>query len=173
MPTVSRIAVMPVVITGNHAFTAGLTTGKAVLNGLIHDYFVNNPRVNILSEAQINSYGHHDSDWPLIKKIGRRLHADTVMTWQLNRYVEKDGGDYSVNHPSSVAFSYRLMNIASGQTICSSKVDKTQDTLTGNLFSAKRFLSHGGKWISAQRLTREVMTRTLQKCRYLSMPKAK
>ncbi|NOX24920.1 MAG: hypothetical protein GXP59_02170 [Deltaproteobacteria bacterium] len=177
VPVVNRIIVMPVTLADNPTAKStpqSLATGKVVLSGLIHDYFKGDRRVNILSEAQVSSYrqGYEDHGQRL-KRISKRLNADTVMAWQISRYVEKDGGDYSANHPSSVAFSYRLTNIATGQTLCSSKVDKTQETLTGNLFSARQFLRHGGKWISARQLTWEVMNKKLHECRYLSMPAAK
>jgi hypothetical protein len=128
-----------------------------------------NDRINILSDSQAESYKQgYSNTRDQIKEIGKRLNADAVMTWQISRYEEKDGGDYSVNHPSSVAFSYRLTDIATGQTLCGSKVDKTQDTLTGNLFSAKQFLHHGGKWVPVKQLTKEILDKKLQECRYLS-----
>ncbi len=172
IPVVNRIMVMPVTVATNSTAAStprGLAIGKAVLSGLISDYFKGNKRVNILTEAQVHSYGRgYENHEQRLKRISKRLDADTVMTWQISRYVEKDGGDYSVNYPSSVAFSYRLTNIATGQTLCGSQVDKTQDTLTGNLFSAGQFLRHSGKWISAQQLTKEVMSKKLHECRYLS-----
>lgn len=169
---VDHIVVMPASTANNNSLSAAandLSTGKSVLNSLVRNYFMGNDRINILSESQAESYKQgYTNTRDQIKEIGKRLNADAVMTWQISRYEEKDGGDYSVNHPSSVAFSYRLTDIATGQTLCGSKVDKTQDTLTGNLFSAKQFLHHGGKWVPVKQLTKEILDKKLQECRYLS-----
>ncbi len=170
--TVNHIIIMPVSMAQKISTAAtanNLNKGKSILNGLIRDYFKGNKKVSILSESQAESYKQgYDNNGQRIQEIGKRLNADAVMTWQINRYVEKDGGDYSVNYPSSVAFSYRLTDIASGRTLCGTKIDKTQDTLTGNLFSAKQFIHHGGKWISASQLSAEVLQTKLPECRYLS-----
>ncbi len=165
---VNHIVIMPVSMVTKSTTSKSLNTGKSVLSGLIHDYFMGNEKISILSEAQAESYKENNkNDEQQIKKIGQRLNADAVMTWQISRYEEKDGGDYSVNHPSSVAFSYRLTDIATGQNLCGSVVDKTQDTLASNLLSAKKFLHHGGKWITASQLTKEILTNKLQECSYL------
>lgn len=166
--TVNHIVIMPVSMVSKSTTSKSLNIGKSVLSGLIHDYFMGNEKISILSEAQAESYKEgNKNDAQQIKRIGQRLNADAVMTWQIRRYEEKDGGDYSVNHPSSVAFSYRLTDIATGKNLCGNIVDKTQDTLTGNLLSAKKFLHHGGKWISARQLTKEILNNKLQECSYL------
>ncbi len=175
--TINHIIVMPVLISDNNSNSTPLSdhtsliTGKEVLGSLVRDYFMGNDKITVLSESQVESYNQgYDNDRQRIKKIGKRLNADAVMTYQISRYVEKDGSDYSVNHPSSVAFSYRLTKIDTGQTLCGSRVDKTQEPLTGNLLNTKRFLRRGGKWISAGQLTKEVLDEKLQECRFLVPP---
>ena len=177
---IKHIIVMPVSITTNNPdgsamHKKNLTAGKKTLSRLIQNYFMGNEKISILQEKQVDLYNqtYNNNDNQQIKEIGKSLHADAVMTWRLSRYEEKDGGDYSVNHPSSVAFSYRLTDIATGQILCSNRIDQTQQSLTDNILSAKQFLHRGGKWISAEQLTKEILSDKLKKCRYLTKDKEK
>jgi len=175
---IKHIIVMPVSIAVNSPDAPtmpkkDLTTGKTVLTRLLQDYFMGNKKVIILSEEQAESYNqtYNDNESQQVKEIGKRLHADAVMTWSLSRFEEKDGGDYSVNHPSSVAFSYLLTDTATGRILCGARIDRTQQPLTDNLLTAKRFLNRGGKWISAEQLTREILSDQLKECAYLTKDK--
>jgi len=174
---IKRIIVMPVSTAvntpdGRVGHKKDLATGKAVLTRLIQNYFMGNEKVSILSEEQAASYNQlYNNGSQQAREIGRRLHADAVMTWNLSRYVEKDGGDYSVNHPSSVAFSYSLRDTATGRILCASQINKTQQSLTDNILSAKLFLHRGGKWISAEELTRDILADKLKECSCLTKEK--
>jgi len=172
---IKHIIVMPVSIVDTSPADLAmhkkdLSAGKTVLTRLIQDYFIDNDKVSILSEEQAESYNqtYNNNENQQVKEICKRMHADAVMTWNLSRYKEKDGGDYSVNHPASVAFSYRLTDINTGRILCGSRIDQTQQSLTDNLLSAKRFLHRGGKWISAEQLSREIISDKLKECGYLT-----
>jgi len=174
-PEVRTITILPVSITTHNnqdqKTRQGLTTGQRELSRLLHDYFKNNDRVHFLSPDQTATYNQGYETKAEIQKLGRRLHTDALMIWGISRYREKDGGNYSVGHPSSVAFSYRLVSTATGATLCGDKIDHTQEPLTENLLSLKTFLKRGGKWVSAVRLMSDILPSTLKQCKYLKADK--
>ncbi len=174
-PEVRTITILPVSIVTNDKqdkkTRQGLTAGKMELNRLLHDYFKNNDRVHFLSPDQTATYNQGYETKEEVQKLGRRLHSDALMIWEISRYREKDGGNYSVGHPSSVAFSYHLVSTATGATLCGDKIDHTQEPLTENLLSIKTFLKRGGKWVSAARLMSDILPTTLKQCKYLKADK--
>ncbi len=170
-PEVRTITILPVSIAANDnqdkKTRQELTAGQIELSHQLHAYFKNNDRVHFLSPAQAATYIQGYETREEIRKLGRRLHTDALMTWEISRYREKDGGDYSVGHPSSVAFSYRLISTATGNTLCGDQIDHTQESLTENILSLKKFLKRGGKWVSAARLMSDILPSTLKQCKFL------
>ncbi len=171
---VDSIAMLPIT-TGtddtakSYIDTKKLEKGGDVLSSLLNYRFAENSQVTFISEEQIESLklNFNSSLVNQNKNIGKLLHKDAVMTWNVNRYIERDGSDYSVDQPASVAFEYRLTHSDTGKTLCAGVYDETQKSLTDNLLSIKKVFQRGMKWISAKDLIREGINSKLETCQYI------
>jgi hypothetical protein len=103
------------------------------------------------------------SDISIFKKIGQAFSADAVMTGQIYRWQEREGKDYSVNRPASVAFDLYLIKPENGAILWKGKFDKTQLSLSENLFDLRTFIKGKGKWMTVEGLAELGLDELLQK----------
>jgi len=92
------------------------------------------------------------SDIEVFRKIGKTFSADAVLTGHIFRWREREGTDYAVNRPASVAFDLYLIRPADGAFLWKGRFDKTQRSLTENLLDMNTFVRGGGKWMNAENL---------------------
>jgi len=88
----------------------------------------------------------------LYQEVGKRLNADAVLVGQIYRWREREGKEYGVNRAASVAFDLQLISSADGQSIWRDKFDKTQKSLSEDLFDLETFIKARGKWMTADKL---------------------
>jgi len=88
----------------------------------------------------------------MLREIGLAFGADAVLAGYLYRWQEREGTDFAVNRPASVAFSFNLLSPPSGELIWHNKFDKTQQSLTENIFDFKTFVKGKGRWMTARQL---------------------
>ncbi len=88
----------------------------------------------------------------LIQAFGKELGADAVLYGIIYRYRERQGKDYSVERPASVAFALYLIRVRDGKVLWQYNFDETQRPLTSNLFKFKLFKEAGMKWVTARKL---------------------
>ncbi|MCD6561088.1 MAG: hypothetical protein J7L16_04950 [Deltaproteobacteria bacterium] len=88
----------------------------------------------------------------LMQQLGKSFDADAVLTGYIYRWREREGGDYAVSEPASVAFDLHFISPLDGSTIWRGKFDKTQHSLSENLLDFKTFRKSGGKWMTAEKL---------------------
>ena len=93
--------------------------------------------------------------------------CDAVLQIELRRYQDRDGGDYSVKSPASVAFDLRLVHAASGKVLWFVAVDETQESLLDNVFSLNKAVRRGFQWLTVDELADQAMTDALARCSYL------
>ena len=79
-------------------------------------------------------------DVEIAQKIGQTLSAESVLLGYTYRWKEREGTDYAVNHPASVAFDLYLIRVLDGSVLWKGKFDKTQQSLSENLFDMSTFL---------------------------------
>jgi hypothetical protein len=92
------------------------------------------------------------NEMELLVEIGQSLNADGVLLGRVYRYRERNGGNYSVESPASVAFDLLLIRVSDKRLVWNVNFDETQKSLFDNLFHFKSFLKRGGKWISADKM---------------------
>ncbi|MBU0909366.1 MAG: hypothetical protein KJ717_07330, partial [Proteobacteria bacterium] len=85
-------------------------------------------------------------------ELGRQLGVDHVMVGLVWRYKQREGSSMSVQSPASVAFSAFVVKVADGKLAWKANFDKTQSSLSENLFDAPMFLKEGMKWLTAEEL---------------------
>jgi len=84
--------------------------------------------------------------------VGRSFKADAVLGGYIYRWREREGGNYAVKRPASVAFNLHLIRPSDGAILWKSKYDKTQRSLSENLFDLSTFVEGGGRWMTADKL---------------------
>jgi len=84
--------------------------------------------------------------------LGKELMADYVVVGLVWRYHDRVGGPYAAESPASVAFSVFIVDVRTGRLAEKAAFDKTQASLTENLFDAPMFFHKGMKWLTAEEL---------------------
>jgi len=173
---VRRIAVMPagvMVESGAPPPTPEefkeLEAGVTALDLAVAEALVSNPKAHLLSEAEVDAHSKSYNASPVEQAmaIGKSVGADAVMLWGLDAYHERTGGDYGVQSPASVGFQYRLIHIESGQTLCASSFEETQQSASDNLLSFNTSAKRGFKWVPAAVLLQEGVNKKLPECDYV------
>ena len=93
----------------------------------------------------------------VLKKVGSELGADVLALGYIYRYSERVGYDYSSERPASVAFEIYMIKPSDGSTIWRGIFDKTQKSLMEDLFQISSFYKGGGKWLTAEELSKQGM----------------
>ena len=93
----------------------------------------------------------------IFKKVGRELGADVLAVGYVYRYTEREGYNFSVEHPASVFFEIHLIKTIDGSIIWRGFFDKTQKSLMEDVFQISSFFKGGGKWMTARQLTEQGM----------------
>jgi len=88
----------------------------------------------------------------IAQAVGRSFRADAVLAGYIYRWREREGGDYAVKRPASVAFNLHLIRPSDGAILWKSKYDKTQRSLSENLFDLSTFVEGKGRWMTAEKL---------------------
>ena len=91
----------------------------------------------------------------ILKKVGHELGADVLVVGYVYRYTEREGYNYSVEHPASVFFEIHLIKTIDGSIIWRGFFDKTQKSLMEDVFQISSFFKGGGKWMTARQLTEQ------------------
>lgn len=90
----------------------------------------------------------------ILTEVGKEIGADGIIVGYLFYYMERKGFDYSVERPASVAFCVHLIRVKDGVSVWKGVFDKTQSSLMENLFDILPFIKGGGKWVTAEELSR-------------------
>lgn len=97
----------------------------------------------------------------LLQKVGKALGANLVLVGYIYRWRERQGTDYAVNRPASVAFDLDLVRSSDGTVVWNAKFEKTQKSLMENMLDLRTFLSAGGRWMTAKKLASVGLARML------------
>lgn len=92
------------------------------------------------------------TDAEIFQRMGRAFSSDAVLTGYVYRWREREGTDYAVNTAASVAFNLYLISSLDGAVLWKDRFEKTQKSLSENLFDFSTFLKSKGRWMRAQEL---------------------
>jgi hypothetical protein len=98
----------------------------------------------------------------LIQKLGNELRADAILVGYVYRYQERVGTPYGVEKPASVAFELQLIDVQEGSRRWKATFDKTQRSLTENLFNFRSFVKGKGRWLTVRELAEEGVEQIMQ-----------
>ncbi|MBN2396798.1 MAG: hypothetical protein JXI32_00320 [Deltaproteobacteria bacterium] len=98
----------------------------------------------------------------ILQTVGKEIGADGIVAGHLFCFRERKGFDYSAERPASVAFCIHLIRVEDGVTVWKGVFDKTQSSLLENILDILPFIRGGGKWMTAEELSREGVRKILK-----------
>lgn len=98
----------------------------------------------------------------ILQKVGKELEADGVIMGYVYRYGERKGYPYSVEKPASVAFGIHLIRVSDGMLVWKGIFDRTQCSFLENILQFSSFLKQGGKWLTAEELSKVGVDKILE-----------
>lgn len=116
------------------------------------------PNWQIISETEVREIS--DSLGPAsepirLKQIGEMVYADAVIVGRVLRYRERDGAEWGVRSPASVAFVLDLIDVRRGDVVWSSRFDETQKAPSENIFALGDISQRGIRWLTADQLAQD------------------
>jgi len=112
--------------------------------------------------SQVFSRRFDSNTIPFIVDIGRAVGADAVLVSYVYRYKERVGTSYSVKNPASVAFDLHLVSVKRGAILWKGGFDKTQRSLSENIFQIRGFIKGGAKWLTVDEWTSQGLEQTMK-----------
>lgn len=98
----------------------------------------------------------------LIVAAGRAFEADAVLAGHLYRYIDRVGGNLSVESPASVAFDLHLVRVSDGTILWTGYFDETQKTLMENMLDISAFFEREGKWVTAEQMASSGLSKIME-----------
>ncbi len=129
------------------------------MTGKLFDRLLKNKSYDLISPGQAKGVFSSlvSSDMALgeieiFQKIGKAFSSDAVLIGYIYRWREREGGDYAIDRPASVAFDLYLIRSDNGAVLWKGRFNKTQQSIAGNIFEMDTFLKSKGKWLTAETL---------------------
>lgn len=146
-----------------------LEKGQVLLNTMLAEYFSDRKDIALLTPGQRDALEKEmiRCRTSAVVTICRTKVADAVLLCTLQRFTEREGTEYSIVNPASVAFDYKLVHAETGQTICSGTFSETQQPLLSDMFQFFKKAKRGVKWLSAEELARDGFQQKIADCPYL------
>lgn len=146
-----------------------LEKGQILLDTMLAEYFSDRKDIAILTPGQRDALEKEmlRCRTSAVVTICRTKVADAVLLCTLQRFTEREGSEYSIVNPASVAFDYKLVHAETGQTICSGTFNETQQPLLSDMFQFFKKAKRGVKWLSAEELARDGFQQKIADCPYL------
>ena len=146
-----------------------LEKGQVLLNTMLAEYFSDRKDIALLTPGQRDALEKEmiRCRTSAVVTICRTKVADAVLLCTLQRFTEREGTEYSIVNPASVAFDYKLVHAETGQAICSGTFSETQQPLLADMFQFFKKAKRGVKWLSADELARDGFQQKIADCPYL------
>lgn len=175
LPPVKTIIVLPVEIgrdsqsSRSPKETQQLEKGQILLGNMLAEYFSGRADIALLTPEQRDALEKEmiRCRTNAVVTICRTKIADAVLLCTLQRFTEREGNEYSIVSPASVAFDYKLIQAETGQTLCSGSFNETQQGLFADMFQFFKKAQRGFRWLSAEELAREGFQQKIADCPYL------
>ena len=94
--------------------------------------------------------------------VGNCMKVDFLLVPQIIELHEREGGEAGVTRPAGVIMDLFMVDVKNAVLTSRSHFDETQAALSENLLETGKFLSRGGKWITATELAREGMVKAIK-----------
>jgi len=95
-------------------------------------------------------------------RVGKCVPADYLLVPQTLYLRERRGGDWSAEEPASLIMDFFLLDVRNEAILRRYRFEETQQSLSENLLDFDKFVSRGGKWVSALELAQEGIEQALK-----------
>jgi len=146
-----------------------LEKGAAFATSVLSKELTGNPKATILTSGQVSALVPEISGGisGTIVALGKKLNCDGVLTTTVDRYRQREGGEYASDSPASAMFSMVLRHVPSGRILWSADFKETQESFLSNVLSFDKVQNRGFKWISVEKLLEQGIKERLSECPYL------
>jgi hypothetical protein len=103
--------------------------------------------------ARVSAQDLKDTTVEELQKVGKELEADGVVIGYVSCFRERKGYAFSAERPATVTFGVYLVRVSDGSLVWGKIFDRTQQSLTENLFQATFFKRP--KWLTARELAED------------------
>ncbi len=171
IPPPTCIGVLPTqaIVTNNSVNASILSAGTATIDSILRETLGSNRKyrfVEASQAAQLQAPGAMAS-LDASRAVAQSVGCSALLTTELSRFVERDGGPYGVRQPAAITVSYKLYDVQTGMSFCHGRFDEQQEALMENLFSIGKAGKRGMTWLTAEELAREGLQSRLAECQYL------
>lgn len=94
--------------------------------------------------------------------VGECMKVDFILVPQVLALQEREGGEAGVIRPAGVILDFFLIDVKNAVLTSRSHFDEIQAALASNLLDTGKFISRGGKWITAGELAKEGMSKAVK-----------
>lgn len=144
-----------------------LEKGVMVMNRDLMTYFEGKKYARFVAADESAKQMPGGNRLTLIQNLGRKFNSGAVLLCSMSRYIERIGTKYASESPASVAFECKLVEVETGRALCFLSFDETQQALSENLLSLPGVARRGLKWLTAEQLLNDGLTKKLDTCPYL------
>ena len=95
-------------------------------------------------------------------ELARSYDADGILVGYLYLFKQRQGKQYSVVEPATVAFDVVLLDARNGQVAWKAAYNEKQRALSEDLLSLGDFVKRGGRWLTAEQLARDGIAKVLE-----------
>ena len=120
------------------------------------------PRTRPLPDLKRLHTAERPQALPLWVEYARKTSADILLIPQVLTWRDRQGSAAGVTEPAHVRLEFFLLNIKEGNIIGHSVYEVEQQGLTENLLNVGDFFKRQGKWVTAEELAREAMTKAVK-----------
>ena len=94
--------------------------------------------------------------------VGNCMKVDFILVPQVIELHEREGGEAGVTRPAGIILDFFLVDVKNSVLTSRSHFDETQAALADNLLDAGKFISRGGRWVTATELGTEGMVKAVK-----------
>jgi hypothetical protein len=157
-PDVSILDIRPSVLGTNEDVMLG---AEAVLTGTVQQALEKRLGDAMVSQEEVRRayeliLTEHPDLTPRaqVLALAEALGVTYIMAGNVWRFTERQGSALAVGRPASMGFKLHLIHIPDKTRIWAEACDKTQQSLSENLFKASDFIKQRGLWVTVSELAR-------------------
>jgi hypothetical protein len=106
----------------------------------------------VVSNIERSDTGAGVDSVSVFRTVGEKFGAEAVLAGYVYRWREREGSSFAANRPASVAFDLYMIRPSDGAVLWRGKFDRTQRSLSENVFDAIPLFRGGGRWMKVREL---------------------
>ena len=150
-------------ISGNYFKTGNIDANAAdFMTRSLTELAQKSKKFGIIKNASEIYGAPAENELKTLIKQGKAANADIVLAGYIYKFKDRNGADYAADTPASVTFNIYVIDVTKEKILKSKSVVETQQSLTDNILTIKKFLKRSGKWITAKEMAYEELNEMLK-----------